>query len=317
MAMASSDLDQHVRVHVALESWIRATLSEQEHQPQVVEFGNSSSPSSTHEAWALQWAEELTKEWERANVQSICPQQMPHPSAVEKEQPLLNMGAYNVESRGFRAGRLSIPRPTAAPSIAPLLNVVPLQDVLAKEVDVSGDDDDVDEADLQFQDLASFDKALESWRAQVKEVSSDYRTSLCVTFNPNLSSARALHDLVRSLGVHIVTQSKSDVVSTHLECPYATVAGDASQPALIVVFKRAPGEQKVTLQANLRQKTLCAKGRRGSLEAHMEKFIAFFGAAIKVSSSAPATSKKQNTSEKRAGKHLDVRSLILKNAKKL
>ena len=46
---------------------------------------------------------------------------------------------------------------------------------------------------------------------------------------------------------------------------------DVSQPALIVVCKRTPGEQKVTLQATLRQKTLCAKGRRGSLEAHVEK----------------------------------------------
>ena len=124
---------------------------------------------------------------------------------------------------------------------------------------------------LKFEDVRAFDGALEDWKAKVREVCADYRTSLCVTFNPQICSARAFHDLVESLGVSIVAQSKSDDVPVPRQYPSATVAGDTAQPALIVIFKPAPGEQKITLQANLRLKTLCAKGRRGAVEAHIEK----------------------------------------------
>ena len=299
-AMALSPLDQHMRTHAALESWITMLELSPGHQ------GETEAPSDTQCSWAQaqEWADELTQQWEQTQNAAKKHVTATQESSVAPEAA--GIYASSCLDAGLAATKAS-PRPSCAPNLVSSGVQVP------DSQEDSADDAPVVDLPLKFADVRAFDGALEDWKAQVREVSADYRTSLCVTFNPQISSARAFHDLVESLGVSIVTQSKSDAVPVPRQYPSATVAGDTAQPALIVLFKPAPGEQKITFQANLRLKTLCAKGRRGSVEAHIDKMLAYFGPVIKVTSSAPATAKK--THVKQTTGHLDIRSLLLKRAK--
>eukprot|EP00435_Cladocopium_sp_Y103_P073348 s157_g43.t1 len=173
---------------------------------------------------------------------------------------------------------------------------------------VSPGEEDPDQPLLHFKSIALFDKAVKDWHQRVKEVSADYRTALQVTFTPNISSARCLHDLIGSMGVKILALKKGQPLPADITCPFGIVAGDSTQPAVIVTFKRSPGEQKVTLQANLRQKTVTAKARRGAIEAVIERLLAFLGPVIRISSSAPAV----GTQIPAAGGLVNVRDLIIK-----
>ncbi|CAE7222663.1 unnamed protein product [Symbiodinium natans] len=183
------------------------------------------------------------------------------------------------------------------------------------DVDKAVEDQKVEEqlSLLKIREVEAFDKAFKDWQHRAKEFSADFRTSLNVTFKPEISSTRQFHDLLEAMGVNIIAQKKGESLPQDLSCPFATVAGDASQPALIVTYKKAPGEQKITLQANLRQRTLTAKARRGALEGQMERFIGFFGSVFQITSSAPA---KKTSSAEAPNSGLSIRALILMSASK-
>ncbi|CAE7195943.1 MOCOS [Symbiodinium sp. CCMP2592] len=291
--MALSPLDQHIRIHAALESWIAMLGVPPDHR------NESESPGVAQCSWAQEWADELTQQWEQ--TQDVAKEHLPATQAGIDASNAAGIYASSCLVGGVAVVKAS-PRPSCAPNLAS-------GSVQADSQEDSMEDTLVDDSQLKFADVHAFEGALEDWKAKVREVSADYRTSLCVTFNPQISSARAFHDLVESLGISIIAQPKSDDEPVPRQYPRATVAGDTAQPALIVIFKPAPGEQKVTLQANLRLKTLCAKGRRGAVEAHIEKMLAYFGAVVKVTSSAPAAGKKTHVKRAAGQTHLDIRTL--------
>lgn len=94
--------------------------------------------------------------------------------------------------------------------------------------------------------------------------------------------------MVTAMGVRIQTQSAAGLPSPPIEAPFGTVAGDATQPAVVVTWQLAPAG-KSTVQFNTKRRTICVKGREGEMEVRKDKFVTFFGPPI--AATGPAAGK--------------------------
>lgn len=144
--------------------------------------------------------------------------------------------------------------------------------------------------------VADLDTAKRDYHAKASGITKDLKAGIAAVFSPGITSTQDFHSRVQSMSV---TVGGKDVPP-----PYATAAGDITQPALQVVWRLL---LTLTLQWNTRRNTVSAKGRRGALEANLDTVLAFLGPALEVASaSGPSKTKPV------AGELVDVRKLLMK-----
>ena len=136
------------------------------------------------------------------------------------------------------------------------------------------------------------DSALDAWTKVLKVVSADARTNVTITFPTprNISSPAELHTVVRAMGIHMHETVVPGIPAPSVAPPFGSVAGDPSQPAVIVVWQVSP-EAKTTFQVNTKRRTLDLKGRRGAMDLRKELLVTFFGSPMSVIASATAVKK--------------------------
>ena len=98
---------------------------------------------------------------------------------------------------------------------------------------------------------AELDMALASWKSRVKAAGGDLRSTVNVTFAPQVMDARGLHDLAEAMGIVVKKDSAAGIATSGTQPPWATVTGDpVAQPALAVTWKLGPPQLTTTFQLN-------------------------------------------------------------------
>ena len=155
------------------------------------------------------------------------------------------------------------------------------------------------------------DQAISAWGQVMSTVSSDGRTNVTVTFSApgTMIDPQALHLMVGAMGIQINGNSTAGLPTRAVLPPYGSVAGDATQPAVVVTWQLAP-EAKTTIQLNTKRGTLALKGRRGPMDARLELLLTFMGAPVRVEASAFSAKKAPAPSP-----GVNIRDMLVANAR--
>ena len=145
--------------------------------------------------------------------------------------------------------------------------------------------DGIDLAHAALTSEQELDEASTDLQTKLRGVNAHWNTAVTVAFAPpGVYTAAQLDEKVTAMGITIAGAGNAQH-GMPMTPPYATVGGDAAQPARHLIFKILPAEEKITVQLNTRKKTIAVKARRCALEHHAELLLTFFGKAIAITAS--------------------------------
>ena len=149
----------------------------------------------------------------------------------------------------------------------------------------------IDMSQAALQTTEELNEAAGDLQRRLAGINAHWNTAVTVMLAPpGVHSAQQLDEKLAAMGVQLVGNCRNTPVVGAVPPPFATVGGDAAQPARHIIFKAAP-EEKIIIQFNTRKRTLSVKARWCALENHVDLLLVFFGKVIGLSSAATAKAK--------------------------